>query len=214
MKEPLALPRSGDSGEQGGRTPDGRFLGAERHHLDRRLSTRQRQGSVWRSPGGWTGRRFHLGNDKEVFDAELYAIFQALSIIGQRQESGHRYTVFVDSASAIDRIRSDSIGPGQRFAIAAIEACTRFLSRDNEVSIRWVPAHHAVLDNEKADEYAKAAAEGGGPNSAVPDEYRWETNLSHMTRVATEGRPRMAAQWITDHVVECFRWKVDLMVGW
>ena len=30
---------------------------------------------VWRSPeGGWTGRRFHLGKNKEVFDAEVFAV--------------------------------------------------------------------------------------------------------------------------------------------
>ena len=51
-----------------------------------------------------------------------------------------------------------------------------------------------------ADEYAKAAAEGGQPNSDVPDEHRWETSLSHMTRVATEARSRTAAQWIADRL--------------
>ena len=63
-------------------------------------------------------------------------------------------------------------GPGQRFAVAAIKVCTRLLTRDNEVAILWVPAHHGVPGNEKADEYAKSAAEGRGSDSAVPDEYR------------------------------------------
>ena len=130
----------------------------------------------------------------------MYAIFQALSIINQSQERGHRYTVFVDSTSAIDRARSDSIGPGQGFAIAVIEACTKIISRNNEVAIRWVPAHQGVPGNEMADEYAKAAAEGGQPDGDIPDEYKWETSLSHMTRVATEGRCRTAAQWIADRL--------------
>ena len=154
---------------------------------------------VWRTPGGWTGRRFYLGNEG-VFDAAVYAISRAPSIIDQRQERGHRYTVFVDSTSAIDRVRSDSIGPGQCFAVTAIEACARIMSRSNEVSIRWVPAHQGVLGNEKADEYAKASAEGGRPGNDVPDEYRWETSLSHMTRVATEARSQAAAQWIADRL--------------
>ena len=129
----------------------------------------------------------------------MYVISQALSIIDQRQESGHRYTVFEDSTSAIGRVRSDSIAPGQRFAIAAIETCTRVLARDNEVSIWWVPARHGVLGNEKADEHVKAAAEGGRPDTEDPDEYRWETSLSHTIRVATETRSRTAAQWTADH---------------
>ena len=151
-------------------------------------------------PWGVDRPPFHLGNNKEVFDAEVYAIFRALSIIDQRQERGHQYTVFVDSTSAIDRVRSDSIGLGQSFAVAAIEACTRIMSRSNEVSVRWAPAHQGVLGNEKADEYAKAVAEGRQlePDSDVPDEYRWETSLSHMTRVATEARSRTATQWIAD----------------
>ena len=39
-------------------------------------------------PGGWTGRRFHIGSNKEVFDAEVYEIYQALSTMDQRQETG------------------------------------------------------------------------------------------------------------------------------
>ena len=52
---------------------------------------------VWRSPkGGWTGCRFQLGKNKEVFDAEVFAIWQALRALEQRKESGRTYTVFVD----------------------------------------------------------------------------------------------------------------------
>ena len=118
----------------------------------------------------------------------------------QRQESGRRYTIFVGSTAAIERIRSGSIGPDQRYAVAAIEVCTRLRLRDNKVVIRWVPAHQGVLGNEKADEYAKAAAEEGEPNSAVPGEYRWETSLSHMARVDTEAQSRSTTQWAKDHV--------------
>ena len=39
-----------------------------------------------------------------------------------------------------------------------------------------------------------------GPDSEVPDECRWQTSLSHMTRVATEARSRTAAQWIADRL--------------
>ena len=54
---------------------------------------------TWQTHSGWTGHRFCLGSNKEVFDAEIYAIYQALHILDQ---SGHRYTVFVDSTAAID----------------------------------------------------------------------------------------------------------------
>ena len=55
-------------------------------------------------------------------------------------------------------------GPGQRFAIAAMEVCHRVLARDNNVTIRWVPSHNGIQGNETADEFARAAAEGSAPN--------------------------------------------------
>ena len=64
---------------------------------------------VCQSPSGWTGRRFYLGTNKEVFDAETFAIYQALRVLDRRQESGHRYTIFVDSTAAIDRVRTDPL---------------------------------------------------------------------------------------------------------
>ena len=47
---------------------------------------------VWKTQEGWTGRRFYLGSNKEVFDAETFAVYQALCAFDQRQERGHRYT--------------------------------------------------------------------------------------------------------------------------
>ena len=77
----------------------------------------------------------------------------------QRQETGRQYTILADSTAAIERIRTDTIGPGQRFAIAAMEVCNRIRSRDNEVTVHWVPAHHGIQGSEMADAMAKSAAE-------------------------------------------------------
>ena len=81
-----------------------------------------------------SGCRFYLGTNKAVFDAETFAIYQALRVLGRRQESGHRYTAFVDSTATTDRVRNDTLGPGQRFALAAMEVCDRVFVRDNEVT--------------------------------------------------------------------------------
>ena len=56
---------------------------------------------VWETPGGWTGCRYYLGSNKEVFDADVFAVYRALNVIEQKQERGRRYTIFVDSTSAI-----------------------------------------------------------------------------------------------------------------
>ena len=134
----------------------------------------------------------------------MFAIWRAIRILDRRQESGRRYTVFVDSTSAIVRVRTEAIGLGQRFAITAMEACDRVLTRDNELTIRWVPAHHGVQGNEVADENARTAASRSAPCSngddGVPDELRWEASLSHMTRTATEARSRATAEWIASRV--------------
>ena len=102
---------------------------------------------VWRTPEGWTARRYHLGTNKGVFGTEVYAIYRALRILNQRQESGHRYVIFVDSTSIIERIRTDAFGPGQRFDIATMEVCSRILARENKVMVRWVPAHYELAGN-------------------------------------------------------------------
>lgn len=51
------------------------------------------------------------------------------------EKRDQQYTVFADSASAIDRIASVRLGPGQRFAIEAVEACDRLVSWGNSVMI-------------------------------------------------------------------------------
>ena len=62
--------------------------------------------------------------------------------------------------SAITRVGNDGLGPGQRFAVAAIEVCSRLMTRDNEVTIRWAPTHSGAASNEVADSFAKSATTG------------------------------------------------------
>ena len=83
-----------------------------------------------------------------------------------------------------------------------MEACDRILPRDNQVTIRWVPAHIKVEGNEKADAYAWAAAARTAPccDEETPTELRHEASLSYMTRTATETRSRALEEWIKGNV--------------
>ena len=109
----------------------------------------------------------------------------------QRQESGRQCTVFADSTAAIDRVRSDAFGSGQRFAVSAIEVCSRILTRDNEATARWVPAHSGASGNEVADEYAKNAATGDAPVEETPGAYSDEASLTQEPLP----RPGPARRW-------------------
>ena len=66
-------------------------------------------------------------------------------------------------------------GPGQRFAIAAMEVCDRVFARDSNVTIRWVPSHYRIQGNETADEFARVAAEGSAS-------HRQDTPTTYWTR--------------------------------
>lgn len=93
---------------------------------------------------GLTGRRYHLGKNKEVFDAELYTLYQAVEIFDEPKERDQSYTILSDSTAAIESSRSDEMGSGQRFAVAIIEVCSRLTSWGNALRLRWVPSHLGI----------------------------------------------------------------------
>ena len=111
-----------------------------------------------RREAGWTGRRYHLGKNKEVYDAELYALYQAAKLFDERNERDQAYTILSDSEAAIGRAKDDDMGPGQRFAVAVIEVCSRLASRGNTLTLRWVPSHLGVEGNEQVHQRAGEVA--------------------------------------------------------
>ena len=60
--------------------------------------------------------------------------------------------------------------------MAAIEVCSRILARDNEVTIRWVPAYSGSSGNDK---HAQAAAMIEAPLEKMPGGCRDENFLPH-----------------------------------
>ena len=134
-----------------------------RRYGGRRPTPRRPGGNVyhpgWR-PAGWTGRRYHLGDNKEVFDAVLCALYRALETFELRNETNRQFTVFTDSMAAISRPATDNTGPGQRFAAAMIEVGERIQRRGNSVTIRWAPTHEGAEGNEVVDACVMAAVDG------------------------------------------------------
>ena len=74
-------------------------------------------------------------------------------------------------AQAILRVISDEPGPGQVYALEARKHIATLRQREPTVTIelRWRPAHKGVPGNEKADEWAKLAAE-------APDAMVWSSS--------------------------------------
>lgn len=89
-------------------------------------------------------------------------------------------TIPSDSTAAIVRARSDNTGPGQRPVAAIIEMCGRLSSRENTLTLRWVPGHLGVEGDETADGWTRSAAENVG-GSVVKDNLR-DSSFAHMAR--------------------------------
>ena len=49
---------------------------------------------MWLSGDRWVRRGTYLSINKEVFDAELFAILRAAQLLNERDESEQSYTVF------------------------------------------------------------------------------------------------------------------------
>ena len=147
-----------------------------------------REGCSWKREGTY------LGKNKEVFDAEVFAIGQALRVFNDRDDENIRYTIFSDSQAALSRIQHDRTGPGQALAISAITTAGAMMDRGNTITLRWTPSHGGIDGNEQADEMAKRAAEER--EGRADPLYLREASLSHLTRATTEARSTATSEWI------------------
>jgi len=116
---------------------------------------------AWKTGQTWKGIKTHLGYNQEAIDAECAALPRALESARRRNTTPERVTIFTDAQAAIRRMASDEPGPGQKYALGARKhiAALRRARPNIVIEVRWCPAHEGVEGNEKADEWAKLAAE-------------------------------------------------------
>jgi len=101
-----------------------------------------------------------MGHNQEAHDAECAEITRALKLASRRQTIPKRITIFTDAQAAIRRMASEEPGPGQQYALQARKHVATLRKPPGIIiEIRWYPAHKGVGGNEKADEWAKVAAE-------------------------------------------------------
>jgi len=133
----------------------------------------------------------HMGHNQKAYDAECAALARALELASRRNTTPKRVTIFTDAQAAIRRTAWDEPGPGQRYALQARKhIATLHRARPGiVVEIRWCPAHKGVAGNEKADEWAKAAAEQVGSHRPIP------RSLANLKREISEKKWAEARQW-------------------
>ena len=114
---------------------------------------------VWEEEGRWKKRRVHLGRQKEVLDAEMNAMLEAIQIADEMAETEEvtRVTVFTDSQATLRLIQSDEPGPGQVVALRTMNWADALARKNIPVQYLLVPAHKEIQGNEEADQQAKKA---------------------------------------------------------
>jgi len=146
---------------------------------------------VWEEEGRWKKRRVHLGRQKEVFDAEMYAMSEAMKIADEMAEEKKvtRVMVFTDSQATLRRIQSDKPGPGQVLALRTMNWTDALARKNIQVEYRWVPAHKGIEGNEEADQQATKAAYkhcGSYTEMQNPLPFLDYVSFSHVSRRLTE----------------------------
>jgi len=114
---------------------------------------------IWKEER-WNKRRMHLGRQKEAFDAEMYAMSEAVKIADEicQEKEVRKVTVFTDSQATLQRIQSDEPGPRQALTLRTMNWKRELADKNIQVEYQWVPAHNGVEGNEEADSQATKAA--------------------------------------------------------
>ena len=103
--------------------------------------------------------------NKEILDAELWAILEALDIARKETLNAKNapITIFCDSQKEIRAIEHPYIHQGNRVLRNSIYQKAKELQHNGHpIAIRWTTSHSGLPGNERADLTAKARAERGG----------------------------------------------------
>jgi ribonuclease HI len=97
----------------------------------------------------------HLGQQSEVFDAELHATTEALGLL--RDLPPTTAYLCIDNSSAIDSLGNNIYN--HHHARHSIEKAALLAALGWKLSTVWVPSHTGITGNERADAQAKLGAE-------------------------------------------------------
>jgi ribonuclease HI len=95
----------------------------------------------------WHNQRFHLGDAKEVYDAELYAIAKALQTARDQRiriNGRKEVRIYSDSSSALRCIEDNGHSPGQWLVRRIAKREKLLMRRGYSVEYHWVPGHEGI----------------------------------------------------------------------
>ena len=143
-----------------------------------------------RSTAKWKEKSIFLGKNKEILDAELWAILEALVIAEKMAGPRTPITIFSDSQKALKAIALPFTSYENRFLRCQVYQKTEELQRTGHpITFRWIPGHSGLTGNEKANLTARNRAERGGKLTE-----RW-SSLAYVKRNISEIRSRDLIKW-------------------
>ncbi len=140
----------------------------------------------------WQERKVGLGLNKEIFDAEMWGISEALKVAERRTQQIWQpwiINTFCDSQANINNSRSCDSRAGQALKMQIYEKARQLVQQGHGIFIRWVAGHSGVEGNERADKAAKEAARNERVRTA-----KW-TSLTHIKRQIKEEKKLQICVW-------------------
>jgi ribonuclease HI len=135
----------------------------------------------------FTEGRCHLGSRAEVFDAELHAIQEAVSVLLTTTLPRSTVSICIDNQAAIDTLHFNK--HNHEYARRTLETVGKLQLLGWQISTVWCPSHCGISGNERADALAKL-----GASSTTPCQFA----LTTKTWLLTQARAEFIQRWKTE----------------
>jgi ribonuclease HI len=129
----------------------------------------------------------HLGTRAEVYDAELHAVQEAVTILLTTTAPRASVFICIDNQAAADTLQFNE--SNHEYARRTLEIIHNLQCLGWHVSTVWCPSHCNIRGNERADTLAKA-----GASSAIPCRFA----LTTKTWLLAQARTAFLTRWKTE----------------